>query len=122
MFAKSPGDDIIQGDAQWKRVEINKTNPKGYGMPKSNLNDEGLKPVKLDASNTMDIKKVCSEKQLMEDPSDTLEKVSAPEKTPTVIKPKSESENENSTDNELNHDGKILEKTEISNPIHMVLT
>ena len=78
-------------------------------MPKLNSNDKGLKPVKLDASNTMDIKKVCSEKQLMENPSDTLEKVSALEKTPIVIKPKSGSVNENSNDSELNHVGKSVD-------------
>ena len=50
---------------------------------------DGFEPVKLDASNTMDIKKVCSGKQQMEEPRDTLKKVSALEKTPSVIKPKS---------------------------------
>ena len=113
---KSLGDDINQGDAQRKRVETKKTNPKGYGMPKLNSNDKGLKPVKLDASNTTDIKEACSRKQLMEDPSDTLEKVSALEKTPTDMKPKSVSESKDPNDSELNHVGKNLEKTEKTKP------
>ena len=116
MFAKNLNDNIIQGDVQWKRVETYKTNPKGYGMPKSNPNDEGLKPVKVDAYNTINIEKVCTEKQLMEDPSDTLEKVSALEKTPTDMKPKSVSESKDPNDSELNHVGKILEKTEKTKP------
>ena len=81
MFAKNLNDDIIQGDDQWKRVETYKTNPKGDGMKKSNPNDEGLKPIKIDGSNTIHIEKTCIEKQLMEDPSNTLEKVSFLEKT-----------------------------------------
>ena len=70
MFAKSLGDNIIQGDVQWKRVETYKTNPKGYVMPKTDQNDEGSMPVKLEASNAMDIKKVCTEQ--MEEISDSL--------------------------------------------------
>ena len=109
-------DDIIQGDVQWKRVETYKTNHKCDGMQKPNPNDEGLKPVKVDESNTINIEKVCTEKQLMEDPTDTLEKVSALEKPPTEMKHTSDSESEDPNDSKLNHVGRILEKTEKTKP------
>ena len=94
MFAKSFGSGNNLGD----------------GVLKSNPNDKGLKRAKHDASSITDNEQACSRKQLKNDPSNTLGKVSAMKKTLKELGPKSEDQNESPKDSKLNLVGKILEE------------